>query len=476
MLSLVGDFMQYRPVPLKATLDSLPPVWPEDLIPEIEAILQASPSMVFVLDDDPTGAQTVHNASFLTEWSPDVLLSERYQPEEATFLLINTRAKTEEQAVKINTDLGLEFGRLSRQLRIPISVISRSDSTLRGHFPAEVDALAEGMGNSHDGIIFIPFFIQGGRYTIDNVQYVSDGNMLVPVAQTPFAKDSAFGYKSSNLCDWIEEKTQGRVSSEEVITISIDEIRIGGPDAVEEKLKQVDQNNICIINSADMRDLDVVALAILRLQSKHCKNYLIRSSASFVRSRLGQREKPILTKKEMDYPNKGGALILVGSHVPGSTSQLESLLDVPNVYGLELEVDKVLGEDKEHISSVIGRADKLLEESKDTVIYTSRKVITGSSPEEYLKIGGIITGAMTEVVSGISVTPRYVISKGGMTSSNIIANALNMKRATVPGQISPGVLVLQMGSESKYPGSKLILFPGNVGGPTAISDVILRMR
>ncbi|KAA1282663.1 MAG: hypothetical protein EGP12_06585, partial [SAR202 cluster bacterium] len=254
--------MQYHPVPLEATLDSLPPLWSEDLIPEIQTILEAYPSMVFVLDDDPTGAQTVHNASFLTQWSLDVLLSERYQPEEATFLLINTRAKTEEQAVKINTDLGMEFSKLSRQLKIPISVISRSDSTLRGHFPAEVDALAEGMGNSHDGIIFIPFFIQGGRYTIDNVQYVSDGSMLAPVAQTPFAKDSAFGYESSNLCDWIEEKTQGKVSSEEVIAISIDEIRIGGPDVVEEKLKQVNRNDICIINSADMRDLDVVALAI----------------------------------------------------------------------------------------------------------------------------------------------------------------------------------------------------------------------
>ena len=468
--------MQYHPVPLEATLDSLPPLWSEDLIPEIQTILEAYPSMVFVLDDDPTGAQTVHNASFLTQWSLDVLLSERYQPEEATFLLINTRAKTEEQAVKINTDLGMEFSKLSRQLKIPISVISRSDSTLRGHFPAEVDALAEGMGNSHDGIIFIPFFIQGGRYTIDNVQYVSDGSMLAPVAQTPFAKDSAFGYESSNLCDWIEEKTQGKVSSEEVIAISIDEIRIGGPDVVEEKLKQVNRNDICIINSADMRDLDVVALAILRLQYKYGKNYLIRSSASFVRSRLGQRERPILKKEEMGYTDKGGALILVGSHVPGSTSQLENLLDLPNVYGLELEVDKVLGEDEGHIVSVIERANMLLNESKDTVIYTSRKVIAGSSPEEYLKIGAIITDAMTSVVSGISVNPRYLISKGGMTSSNIIANALNMKRATVPGQISPGVLVLQMGSESKYPGSKLILFPGNVGGPAAISDVILRMR
>ena len=468
--------MQYHPVPLEATLDSLPPVWTEDLIPEIKLILEDAPSMVFVLDDDPTGAQTVHNASFLTEWSLDVLISERYQPEEVTFLQINTRAKTEEQAVKINADLGIVFSQLSRLLKIPISVISRSDSTLRGHFPAEVDALAKGMENSHDGIIFIPFFIQGGRYTIDDVQYVSDGSMLAPVAQTPFAKDSAFGYESSNLCDWIEEKTRGRVSSEEVISVSIDEIRIGGPDVVEEKLRQMNRSDMCIINSADMRDLDVVALAILRLQYKYGKNYLIRSSASFVRSRLGQREKPILNKEEMGYADKGGGLILVGSHVPGSTSQLESLLDLPNVYGLELEVEKVLGKDKEHTASVIERANMLLNESKDTVIYTSRNVITGSSPEEYLEIGAIIANAMTAVVAGISATPRYVISKGGMTSSNIILNALNIKRATVPGQISPGVLVLQMGSESKYPGSKLILFPGNVGGPTAISEVILRMR
>ena len=468
--------MQYHPVPLEATLESLPPVWTEDLIPEIKLILENAPSMVFVLDDDPTGAQTVHNASFLTEWSLDVLISERYQPEEVTFLQINTRAKTEEQAVKINADLGIVFSQLSRLLKIPISVISRSDSTLRGHFPAEVDALAKGMENSHDGIIFIPFFIQGGRYTIDDVQYVSDGSMLAPVAQTPFAKDSAFGYESSNLCDWIEEKTRGRVSSEEVISVSIDEIRIGGPDVVEEKLRQMNRSDMCIINSADMRDLDVVALAILRLQYKYGKNYLIRSSASFVRSRLGQREKPILNKEEMGYADKGGGLILVGSHVPGSTSQLESLLDLPNVYGLELEVEKVLGKDKEHTASVIERANMLLNESKDTVIYTSRNVITGSSPEEYLEIGAIIANAMTAVVAGISAKPRYVISKGGMTSSNIILNALNIKRATVPGQISPGVLVLQMGSESKYPGSKLILFPGNVGGSTAISDVILRMR
>ena len=215
---------------------------------------------------------------------------------------------------------------------------------------------------------------------------------------------------------------------------------------------------------------------MLTLQHNYGKNYLIRSSASFVRSRLGQEERPILTKKEMGYTREGGALILVGSHVPGSTSQLESLLNLPDVYGLELDVHKVLQYDKEQIISIIEQTDRLLSESKDIVIYTSREVITGSSPDEYLKIGVTITDAITKIVSGITVTPRYLISKGGMTSSNIIANALKIKRATVPGQISSGVLVLQLGPESKYPGSKLILWPGNVGGPTAISDVVMRMR
>ncbi|HJO60965.1 MAG: four-carbon acid sugar kinase family protein [SAR202 cluster bacterium] len=468
--------MQHHPVPLKATLDSLPPLWPQDVLPQIRTILTETPSMVFVLDDDPTGAQTVQDASFLTEWTRDMLLSEYHQPEKATFLLTNTRAKTEAEAVEINTTLGREFDQLANYLKIPISIISRSDSTLRGHFPAELHALAKGMGNSHDGIVFIPFFIQGGRYTIDDIQYVAGEGMLAPVGQTPFARDSAFGYESSNLRDWIEEKTFGKVLAKDVLSVSIDDIRIGGPDVVAEKLKDMKSSDICIINAADMRDLDVVALAMLTLQNIYGKNYLIRSSASFVRSRLGQEERPILTKKEMGYTRKGGALILVGSHVPGSTSQLESLLNLPNVYGLELDVHKVLQHDKEQIISITEQTDRLLAESKDIVIYTSREVVTGSSPDEYLEIGTTITEAITEVVSDITITPRYIISKGGMTSSNIIVNALKIKRATVLGQIASGVLVLQLGLESKYPGSKLILWPGNVGGPTAISDVVLRMR
>jgi len=141
-----------------------------------------------------------------------------------------------------------------------------------------------------------------------------------------------------------------------------------------------------------------------------------------------------------------------------------------------LDVHKALQCDEEQIISITEQTDKLLAESKDIVIYTSREVVTGSSPDEYLEIGATITDAVAEIVSGLTITPRYVISKGGMTSSNIIVNALKIKRATVPGQIASGVLVLQLGLESKYPGSKLILWPGNVGGPTAISDVVLRMR
>ncbi|KAL4396929.1 hypothetical protein AHAS_Ahas01G0141000 [Arachis hypogaea] len=49
---------------------------------------------------------------------------------------------------------------------------------------------------------------------------------------TEFAKDVAFGYKSSNLHDWVEEKTGGRIPASTVASVSIKLLRKGVPDAV----------------------------------------------------------------------------------------------------------------------------------------------------------------------------------------------------------------------------------------------------
>ncbi len=84
-------------------------------------------------------------------------------------------------------------------------MVSRSDSTLRGHYPGEVDALAEGLGQRFDATLIIPFFLEGGRYTPNDIHYVAEGDALIP-AETPFARDAAFGYRSSDLRDWVDER------------------------------------------------------------------------------------------------------------------------------------------------------------------------------------------------------------------------------------------------------------------------------
>ena len=465
-----------KTLPLRETIDALPPIWQRDVLPEINEEIAANPSRLFVLDDDPTGPQTVHDVAFLTDWSKEALLSEFRTSERATFILTNSRSVTQAEAIKINAEVGSNILLASLELGKPISVISRSDSTLRGHFPSEVEALAGALNpdTGYDGLIFIPFFIEGGRYTVGNVQYSREGHSLVPVAETPFAKDTAFGYKSSNLREWMEEKYGGRVKARDISAISIEDIRLGGPSKVQELLEELIRGEICIVNAADMRDLDVVALAVLRAE-RLGKKFLFRTSASFVRSRIGQSEQQMLSRGEIASSDEGGALILVGSHVRGSTLQLEKVLDIPGMNGIELDVFKVIDGVPGLIRSIINQVEEHLSRSEDVTVYTSRELVTGESPEEYLRIGAAVTDAMSAVVAGLSVKPRYLVSKGGMTSSNVTKNALNMKRALVPGQIFPGVLVLQMGPEAKYPGMRFILFPGNVGDPEAIADVVRKM-
>ena len=455
---------------LKETMALLPPLWDENLLPQIQEEIKQFPTEVFVLDDDPTGAQTVRDVAVLTDWSLDALLREFDTPEKATFVLTNSRSKPVDEACNINRAVGINLLSVSHSKKKPITVISRSDSTLRGHFPEEVDALSEAMGSEYDVLLFIPYFAEGGRYTINNIQYVLEEDTLIPAGDTPYAKDSAFGYKSSDLCEWIEEKTKKDIKATEVATISIDEIRLKGPEFVEQKLKSLPKGSVCVVNAADMADLYVVALGVIRAE-KGGRIFLTRSSASFVKARIGQGDYDLLTRSEMSESEVGGALILVGSHVPGSTRQLEEVLKIPSMNGIELKVSEVV-DGFDVVSPIVAEADLLLERSKDVTIYTSREVLTGKTPEDYLEIGARVTDAMTDIVRRLTVQPRYIVSKGGMTSSNVTTNGLGMVRSLVPGQILPGVLVLQMGPESKYPDSRLVLFPGNVGGATAIADVI----
>jgi len=241
----------------------LPPEWPQDLLPLIREQVRASQRKIVVLDDDPTGTQTVHNIPVLTEWSVEALQTELQNDFPAFYILTNSRSFTLPVARSLNTEIGRNLVEAGRRANRAFVVVSRSDSTLRGHFPGEVEALAFGLGENFDGWIVIPFFLEGGRYTVGDTHYVDEGGWLVPSAETEFARDSVFGYRSSNLRDWVEEKTGGRVPSKDVLPISIEDVRMEGPAGITERLMNLEGSKICVVNAAGDRDVEVFVKGLL---------------------------------------------------------------------------------------------------------------------------------------------------------------------------------------------------------------------
>jgi uncharacterized protein YgbK (DUF1537 family) len=348
------------------------------------------------------------------------------------------------------------------------TLVSRGDSTLRGHYPLETDVLAEELG-PFDATILIPYFEAGGRYTIGDVHYVAEGDLLVPAAETPFARDAAFGYRSSNLRDYVAERTAGRANAAVVESIALEDVRRGGPARVAQTLGSLTVGSVCVVNAAAPRDLDVFVAGLAEAEA-HGRRYLFRTAAQFVAARLGLEPQPL-----WQPPSGGqglGGLTVVGSYVPRTTAQLEALLTNPVLVRVEIAVADLLkaAGGAAELSRAVARTNQSLAAGREVVVFTSRQLVTARDADGCLNIGARVSEALVELVRRLEVRPRYFIAKGGVTSSDLATRSLGVKRARVLGQILPGVPVWELGSETPFPGLPYVVFPGNVGGPNALAD------
>jgi uncharacterized protein YgbK (DUF1537 family) len=457
------------------TFVALPPVWFEDLPPRIRTRVAARPAhKLVVLDDDPTGTQTVHDVPVLTTWDVETLRAEFAEPGACFYILTNSRSLTADAAETLSRDL-------ASSLRVAagdatFTVISRSDSTLRGHFPLETDVLTDVLG-PFDATLLMPYFEAGGRYTIGDVHYVAEGDRLVPAAETPFAKDAVFGYKQSNLREWVEEKTQGRVRAADVASVSLEMIRRGGPDEICRHLQSLPRGAVGIVNAAAPADLEVVALALLKAEHRG-RRYLVRGAAQMVAARLGLEPRPLLTATDLGVAGKGGGLVVVGSYVPKTSEQLAHLLAETVIDRIELAVPDLLDPAQRGacLANALDRLHASLRAGRDIVVFTSRDLVTGADAAQSLAIGRSISAALVELVQRLRVHPRYLVAKGGITSSDLATQGLGLKRGLVAGQILPGIPVWRLGPETRFPDLPYIVFPGNVGGPTALTDTVNKLR
>jgi uncharacterized protein YgbK (DUF1537 family) len=464
--------MDPEPLAKSSLLQSLPPESPDEVLTTIRENVRASNRKVVVLDDDPTGTQTVHKVPVLTEWSIDALCAELKDEHPAVYLLTNSRSVNLAEAQAINTEIGQNLIEAAQRTGRDFVVVSRSDSTLRGHFPGEVYALAEALDQEERNWLIIPCFFEGGRYTLGDIHYVEEDGLLIPAGETAFAQDKVFGYRSSNLRQWIEEKTNSRILSGDVASISIDLIRAGGPEKVTKRLCELRSGQVCVVNAAGYRDLEIFVLGLLSAEAKG-RSFLYRTAASFVRVRAGIAPRTLLTKEELNVSGPGGGLIVVGSHVSRTTKQLETLLLNSSIMPVEVNVESLLVPDirDAEIERAASLVNSGIKSGRDVAVYTSRELVVGENAQTNLQIGQETSAGLIDILRKLEPRPRYLLAKGGITASDIATKALSIKKAMVLGQIQPGVPIWQLGPESRYPGMPYIVFPGNVGDTRSLIQI-----
>jgi uncharacterized protein YgbK (DUF1537 family) len=448
---------------------------------DLSAAVEASGRKVVVLDDDPTGCQTVHDAPIWTVWDAASLMEAMRAPTRLFFVMTNSRSLPEREAAALNHEAASNLAQAARSEGVDFALVSRSDSTLRGHFPAETDALQEELrarlGWRLDGVLIVPFFAEGGRLTAQDVHWVRRGEQLIPAAQTEFARDPAFGYTHSNLREWVAEKTGGRARAE-VCSISLEDIRLGGPERVAARLGELHGGQYAIVNAATYQDMDLFVMGLLRAEGAG-RRYLYRTGASFVRSRAAVSAKSLLTAADLLPADRGAVrgLVIVGSFVQRSTEQLQQLLQLPEAQAIELGAALVVdaAQREGEIGRVLGAVEEALNAGRLPVVYTTRQLVSADK-EASLRIGQQVSAALVEVVRRLRIAPAWLIAKGGITSNDIATKGLGVRRATVAGQIAPGVPVWLLGEGSRFPGMPYVVFPGNVGQPETLAEIARALR
>lgn len=466
-------------------LRQYPPVDEAALEAMLQKELAAAQVKLVVLDDDPTGVQTVHNVSVYTDWSRESIRQGFAEKSWLFYILTNSRGFTEEQTASVHRDIAWAVADIARETGADYLLISRCDSTLRGHYPLETKTLRratiEAGGPAADGEVLCPFFKEGGRFTINNIHYVRYDDELVPAGSTEFARDKTFGYRASDLREYIEEKTAGAYPANAVSYVALESLRRMDIDGICGQLMALHDFQKIVVNAIDYCDLKVFCVALYRAVAQG-KRFIFRTAAGLVKVLGGVPDRPLLTREDMILrETENGGIVVVGSHTHKTTEQLEALLGLDGAEGIEFHSDLVLEGDEAfsaEIDRVVAKSEAVIRSGKTAVCYTNRKLLSvpGESKEDALLRSVKISEGVYELVERLKASPAFIIAKGGITASDTGTKALCVKRADVIGQIKPGVPVWRLGPESKYPDVPYVIFPGNVGNVKTLREVVEILR
>jgi len=435
-----------------------------------------SETKIIVLDDDPTGSQTVHGCLLLTRWDKATLREAIIDDSPLFFVLTNTRGMAAQPAADITREvcrnLKLALTELKQSGRdINPIMVSRSDSTLRGHYPVETDVIAGELG-PFDAHFLVPAFFEGGRITRDSIHYLIVNGKDTPVHETEFARDSVFGYRHSYLPDYVEEKTAGRIKAAQVERFLLSDVR---GDSMP-RLMKLHGNVCCVVDAETQGDLNHFAEQ-LRTAASRGKRFLFRSAASLLTALARLPVQPVAAQGMAKYVRGGrpGAVI-VGSHVKKTTLQLEQLLKMPGVVPVEVNVEQLPEHREAMLAKIISRCEQIHAAGDTPVVSTSRLEKVFPDQATRLAFGDMVSAFLMDVVRNLPKTLGFLISKGGITSNDVLSSGLVLRTARVVGQILPGCSVVCCPSDHpRYPDLPVVIFPGNVGDELALAKAYGRL-
>lgn len=427
---------------------------------------------IIVLDDDPTGSQTVHGCLLLTRWDVATLQLGLRDEAPLFFILTNTRALDGKHAEQVAREVCRNLKQALAGTNIQPVIISRSDSTLRGHYPLETDVIAAELG-PFDAHFLIPAFFEGGRVTRGSVHYLNVDGKDTPVHETEFARDSVFGYQHSYLPAYVEEKTEGRIQAGAVQRFLLADIRSG----VSERLLALRDNRCAAVDAENYADLNLFASDV-RAAAQQGKRFLFRSAASWVAALAQLPPQPVAPEHMTQYTRRARpGVIVIGSHVAKTSRQLTHLLQHPGVRGIEIDVARLPVEYPSIVQEVRAAAQHAFDDAETSVIYTSRSERRFPDQQQRLAFGEAVSRLLADIVRELPRDIGFLISKGGITSNDILSQGLALGAARVLGQIAPGCSVLRCPSDHpRFPHLPVVIFPGNVGDDTTLALVYQRLR
>jgi uncharacterized protein YgbK (DUF1537 family) len=433
---------------------------------------------IIAIDDDPTGSQTVHSCLLLTAWDVETLITALQDASPLFFILSNTRGMDATRAAEVTRTICVNLKQAlaalqQRGLAINPIVVSRSDSTLRGHYPVETDIIAQELG-PFDAHFMVPAFFEAGRFTRDSVHYLMVDGKAVPVHETEFAKDSVFGYSTAYLPDYVAEKTKGRIRASQVERFLLTDVRGDSRD----RLRKLSGNVCCVVDCETQADLNHFADQ-LQAVAHEGKRFLFRSAASLLTALAKLPPQPVKAEDMAYYvrDHKPG-VILIGSHVAKTSAQLAYLREHTDVVPIQIEVERLNLRDSllwAHTvvtlaDTIIAQVDAAHANGKSVALYTSRTELQFPSQTERLLFGERVSAFLMDLVRRLPKTIGFLISKGGITSNDVLSTGLKLKQSRVLGQILTGCSVIRCPSDhARFPNLPVVIFPGNVGDETALA-------